>query len=317
MNTQQSLFEQQSTSDVTKVYPREPIAIIGIGCRFPGNVDSPETFWQILRDGYDAIIPVPSNRWDIRTFYDPDTRIPGKLTTPNGGFLKEIDQFDPSFFGIAPREADFIDPQQRLLLEICWEAFEDAGIVAPAIAGTAVGVFVGGFTLDYQVLQFKDRELVDTHTAVGSMMTILSARLAYIFDLRGPCLSVDTACSSSLVAVHLACQSLWNGECSMALAGGVNVMITPEYMIAESKGGFLSPDGHSKAFDASANGYARGEGAGIVVLKPVSQALADGDPIYAVIRGTGINQDGPPTVSQCHAGKHRKRCYAMCTDAPT
>ena len=187
-----------------------------------------------------------------------------------------------------------MDPQQRLMLEVSWEAMEDAGLVPERLAGSDVGVFVGAFTLDYKAIQLGrlNRNLIDAHTATGAMMTMVSNRISYIFDFQGPSMSIDTACSSSLVAVHLACSSLRSGECSIALAGGVNVMLTPEYTIAESKGGFLAPDGRSKPFSAAANGYGRAEGAGVVVLKPLDSALADRDPIYAVIRGSAVNQDG-------------------------
>lgn len=270
------------------------IAIVGIGCRFPGGANSPEDFWRVVCDQTDAITDVPTDRWDIRTFYDPDPTKPGKTSTCRGGFIENIYNFDAQFFGISPREAALLDPQQRLLLEVCWEAFEDAGILPEYLAGSNTGVFMGGFTLDYKILQFSESNyhLMDSHTATGSMMTLLANRLSYMFDLRGPSISLDTACSSSLVAVHLACQSILNGECDLALAGGVNVMIKPNYTIAESKAGMLSPDGRSKAYDSLANGYVRGEGAGIVVLKPLSKALEDNDPIYAVIRGTAVNQDG-------------------------
>jgi acyl transferase domain-containing protein len=271
----------------------EPIAIIGIGCRFADATD-PETFFELLKQGVDATREVPEDRWNLRSFYDPDRRIPGKLSTLRGGFLPGIDGFDAHFFGISPREAAYMDPQQRLMLEVSWEAMEDAGLVPQVLAGTDVGVFVGAFTLDYKAIQLGrlNRHLIDAHTATGAMMTMVSNRISYVFDFRGPSMSIDTACSSSLVAVHLACQSIRSGECSIALAGGVNVMVTPEYTIAESKGGFLASDGRSKPFSASANGYGRAEGAGVVVLKPLSGALADGDPIYAVIRGSAVNQDG-------------------------
>lgn len=274
--------------------PPEPIAIIGIGCRFPGRVTNAHTFWQLLTAGVDATCDVPPDRWDIGTFYDPDPTKPGKVIVHRGGFLDQVDQFDAHFFGISPREAACLDPQQRLLLMTSWEALEDAGLDPERLAGSNTGVFIGAFTLDYKVLQFNEhnRDLLEAHTATGSMMTMVSNRISYAFDFRGPSFSVDTACSSSLVAIHLACRSLWNNECALALAGGVNVMITPEYTIVESKGGFLCPDGRCKAFDARANGYARGEGAGVVVLKPLPLALADGDPIYALIRGSAINQDG-------------------------
>ncbi|AEI43015.1 polyketide synthase PksE [Paenibacillus mucilaginosus KNP414] len=274
--------------------PLEPIAIIGVGCRFPGGAHSPELYWKLLTEGRDAVTEVPADRWSIHSYYDPERSKQAKTVTKWGGFLDRIDEFDAGFFGMSPREAAFLDPQQRLLLEVALEALEDGGQPLERMAGSRTGVYIGGFTLDYKLLQFQEsnRHLVDSHTATGSMMTLLSNRLSYMFDLRGPSVSVDTACSSSLVAVHLACQSLWNGESEMALAGGVNVMIKPEYTIAESKAGMLSPDGRSKAFDASANGYVRGEGAGIVVLKPLARALADGDPVYACIRGTAVNQDG-------------------------
>lgn len=275
-------------------YAREPIAIIGMGCRFPGGANNPDAFWKILRDGVDAITDIPSDRWDISSYYDPNRAKPGKTNTHWGGFLEQIDHFDAKFFGISPREASLLDPQQRLLLEVCWEALEDGGQVTERLAGTRTGVFMGGFTLDYKLLQFAEsnRHMIDSHSATGTMMTLLANRISYIFDFRGPSVSLDTACSSSLVAVHLACQSIWNGESSLALAGGVNAMLKPDYFIAESKAGMLSADGRSKAFDSRANGYVRGEGAGVVVLKPLSQALEDGDPIHAIIRGTGVNQDG-------------------------
>jgi len=212
-----------------------------------------------------------------------------------GGFLEQpIDRFDAAFFGIAPREAECMDPQQRLLLETSWEALEDAGIPADMLAGSDTGVFIGAFTLDHKLTQMgsSNRDLIGTHTAIGSTMTILSNRISYFLDLRGPSMSLDTACSSSLVAVHLACQSIWRGECALALAGGVNIMTRPEYPVAMCKGGFLAKDGRSKSFDARADGYGRGEGAGVVVLKPLSAALHDKDNIYALIRGSGVNQDG-------------------------
>jgi acyl transferase domain-containing protein/acyl carrier protein len=274
---------------------REPLAIIGIGCHFPGGATSPQAFWELLCAGVDATSEVPVDRWDVRTFYDPDLTKSGKMNTYRGGYLAHIDQFDAHFFGISPREAMWLDPQQRLLLQVTWEALEDAGQVADQLVGSNTSVFIGGFTLDYQLMQnfgvFSRYEL-QTHSATGMMMTMLANRLSYVFGFHGPSMAVDTACSGSLVAVHLACQSIWTGECSLAIAGGVNAMIAPTMTIAESKGGFLAPDGRCKAFDAAANGYARGEGAGVVLIKPLARAQADGDPIYAVIRSTAVNQDG-------------------------
>ncbi len=280
---------------IVKQGEQESIAIIGIGCRFPGGSNNPTAFWDLLINGKNAIIDVPKNRWDIRKFYDPDPGKPGKMYVKSGGFLQErIDQFDALFFGISPREADNLDPQQRILLEVAWEAFEDGGLVIEQLAGSNTGVYIGGFTLDNKLTKMSplNRELIGTHGAVSSSMTLLSNRLSYFFDFRGPSISMDTACSSSLVTLHYACQALWHGECSLALAGGVNIMYRPEYSIVMCKSQFLSPDGHCKSFDERADGYGRGEGAGIVILKPLSAAQQDGDNIYALVRGTGINHDG-------------------------
>ncbi|HEX9062238.1 MAG TPA: type I polyketide synthase, partial [Clostridia bacterium] len=272
----------------------DKIAVIGIGCRLPGGINNPGEFWRALSEGKDLTSDLPEDRWSLEKFYDKDKTKPGKLGTYHGGFIENIDKYDPQFFGISQREAPFIDPQQRLMLEISWEAMEDGGLDPHKLSGSDVGVFVSGFTLDYKVLQFKNEavEHIDTYTATGSMMTMLSNRVSYTYNFKGPSITVDTACSGSLVAVHLACRSLINNECSCALAGGVTVMASPEYTIAETKGGFLAPDGRCKTFDSSANGYARGEGAGVVVLKRLSDAVKDGDQIYAVITGSGVNQDG-------------------------
>jgi myxalamid-type polyketide synthase MxaB len=268
----------------------EPIAIIGIGCRFPG-ADCPDAFWQLLKDGVDAITEVPSNRWNVDAYYDPDPTQPDKTNTRWGGFLKQVDEFDPHFFGIAPREAHSIDPQQRLLLEVAWEAMEDAGQVPEQLAGSQTGVFVGIGTHDYSVLLWQ-QPINDPYATTGTGNCIAANRISYVFDFRGPSLAIDTACSSSLVAVHLACQSLWRGESTLALAGGVNVLLLPTAMVGFSKSGFISPEGRCKTFDAKADGYVRSEGVGMVLLKPLSQAKADGDAIYAVIRGSAVNQDG-------------------------
>lgn len=272
-----------------------PLAIVGIGCRLPGGANSPDGYWSLLGGATDATCEVPETRWNAARFHDPKPGKVGKMVTRRGGFLSEIDQFDPQFFGISPREAHSMDPQQRLLLLVTWEALEDGGIPPDGLAGTDVGVFIGGFTLDYQLLQNQghtSRYRFKAHSAAGMMMTMLANRISFAFDFRGPSMTIDTACSSSLVAVHLAAQSIWNGESDLALAGGVNIMIGPNTTIAESKSGFLSPDGRCKAFDESADGYARGEGGAVVVIKPLEQALRDGDEIYAQILGTAVSQDG-------------------------
>lgn len=273
----------------------DPIAIIGIGCRFPGGASNPEAFWDLLKRGGDAIVEVPPERWDARRFYDPDPEKPGKTYVKQGGFLHEkVDYFDPLTFGMSPREAHTLDPQQRLLLEVTWEALEDAGLRFEKLTGSPTGVFIGSFALDMKMLQSNplNRDVLYSYSTTGASMTLLANRLSYVFDWRGPSLSIDTACSSSLVATHYACQSIWRGECSLAIAGGANVMLRPEYFIVMCKGHYLSPQGRCRAFDSRADGYVRGEGAGVVVLKPLSAALRDRDPIYALIRATGVNQDG-------------------------
>ncbi|WP_344564250.1 SDR family NAD(P)-dependent oxidoreductase [Streptomyces axinellae] len=271
------------------------MAIIGIGCRFPGGVADPGGFWDLLMSRTDAIGDVPPDRWDANAFYDADPATPGRMTVRQGGFLRSrVDRFDAGFFGMTPREAAALDPQQRLLLEVAWEAFEDAGLPPERTAGTGVGSYVGGFTFDAATAQLgaSERDLISTSTPTGVSMTMLAARLSYAFDWHGPSLTMDTACSSSLVALHHACVAVSRGECELAVAGGVNVMTNPVTTILMSKGQFLSPDARCKSFDHRANGYARGEGAGILVLKPLAAAERDGDHIYAVVRGTAVNQDG-------------------------
>ena len=269
----------------------EAIAIIGLGCRFPGAPD-PESFWQLLRDGKDAITEVPPDRWDLRSFYDPNQATPGKMHTRWGGFLQHVDQFDPSFFSISPREAVRMDPQQRLLLEVAWEALEHAGLAPDKVAGSQTGVFIGISSNDYARLGQDDPSLIDAYAGTGNAHSIAANRLSYFLDLRGPSIAIDTACSSSLVAVHMACQSLRNGECSMALAGGVNVILSPELSIAFSQAQMMSADGRCKAFDNDADGYVRAEGCGLIILKPLTSALRDGDMILALILGSAVNQDG-------------------------
>ena len=271
--------------------PPAPIAIVGIGCRFPGAED-PAAFWRLLRDGKDMIREVPADRWDAAAFYDQDSGIPGKASTRWGGFLDQVDHFDPFFFGISPGEAERMDPQQRLLMELAYEAFEDAGCSIPDLAGSQTAVLVGISVNEYSLLQHGQHELLNGHSGTGAALSIAANRISYYFDLHGPSLAVDTACSSSLMAVHLACQSLRTGECDLALAGGVNLMFSPAHSVAFSKAGVLAADGRCKPFDASADGYVRGEGGGLVVLKPLDRAVADGNQIYAVIRGSAVMQDG-------------------------
>ncbi|MGW4820645.1 SDR family NAD(P)-dependent oxidoreductase [Streptomyces sp. NPDC004227] len=270
----------------------EPIAVIGIGCRFPGGVDSPDSFWRLLSEGHDAITEVPSDRWSTEEFSDDDPAAPGRTNSRWGGFLDGVDRFDAGFFSISQQEAARMDPQQRLLAEVAFEALENAGVPTGGLSGSPTGVFIGISTFDYATGQLRDLDAIDAYTGTGSALSIAANRLSYLLDLRGPSMAVDTACSSSLVAVLQACASLAQGDCDLAIAGGVNLVLSPALAINFSKAGAMSADGHCKPFDASADGYVRSEGAGMVVLKPLSRALADGDPVHAVIRGGAVNQDG-------------------------
>lgn len=285
--------ELNSRLEAAEASKAEPIAIVGIGCRFPGGVTTPEAYWELIRRGDDAITEVPADRWDVEAFYDSNPDAPGKMSTRWGGFVDNVDRFDPHFFGISPREAQSMDPQQRLLLEVTWEALEHAGISPDRITGTKAAVFVGISATDYhQLIRDSGLRGFDAYTASGVAHSIASGRLSYVLGLQGPSISVDTACSSSLVAIHQAVQSLRAGECAVALAGGVNLILGPEVTIALSKSHMMAPDGRCKVFDARADGFVRGEGCGIVVLKRLADATADGDRIIAVIRGSASNQDG-------------------------
>jgi 3-oxoacyl-(acyl-carrier-protein) synthase/NAD(P)-dependent dehydrogenase (short-subunit alcohol dehydrogenase family)/SAM-dependent methyltransferase len=286
---------------------REPIAVVGIGCRFPG-ADGPDAFWRLLYDGVDAITEVPADRWDAGALYDEDRDTPGRMCTRWGGFVPGLDQFDADFFRVAPTEAATMDPQQRLLMEVAWEALEHAGIAASELAGGDGGVFVGICSDDYyRLLASRELEAVDPYMKSGTAHSVAAGRLSYFLGLRGPSLAVDTACSSSLVAVHLACQSLRVGECDVALAGGVNRNITPETSVTFSRAGMLSPTGRCRTFDASADGYVRGEGCGIVVLRRVKDAVARGDRILAIIRGSAVNQDGRTSGLTVPSGPSQQR----------
>lgn len=288
-----------------------PIAIVGLGCRFPGGANSPALFWNLLRDGRDAISDVPPDRWDANLYHDSDPDAPGKSIVKSGGFLQGWDPalFDAAFFHISPTEALSLDPQQRLLMEVAWEALEDAGIPALSLRGRDVGVYLGICGDDYKGahLWSPDMRLIDTYSATGTSHSSAGGRLSFFLGLEGPNLSVDTACSSSLAAVHLASQALRHGECEVALAAGVSAMNTPNMFVYFTKLGALSPDGRCKSFDAAANGYARSEGCGVVVLKPLAAARADGDTVYAVIRGTAVNQDGSSSSFTAPSGTAQQR----------
>ena len=279
---------------------------------------TPKSFWKLLVEGREAVCDVPADRWNVERFYDPEPGLVGKTVAKRGGFLDAIDQFDPQFFGISPREAPYIDPQQRLLLETAWEAIEDAGLVLDFENGTDIGVFVGISHNDYQGLQHTatDRAGISAHTPTGSAHSIAANRISYCLNLSGPSIAMDTACSSALTAVHVACEHILAGRCKTAMAGGVTVMITPDGFIGFSQAGMLSPEGKCKAFDASANGFVRGEGAGMVMLKRLSDAIADGDPIHAVIIGSAVNQDGHTNGISLPSPDAQARLVSdACTDA--
>jgi acyl transferase domain-containing protein/SAM-dependent methyltransferase/acyl carrier protein len=290
----QALRRLRARLDAVESARVEPIAVVGLSCRFPGGADSAAAFWELLLEGRDGITEVPVDRWDAGALFDPDADAIGKIATRWGGFIDGIGDFDAPFFGISPREVSAMDPQQRLLLEVAWEALEHAGQPAHRLARSATGVFVGvhSHSSDYALLQMRDVEDVGTYTSTGTAHSIIANRLSYWLDLRGPSLAVDTACSSSLVAVHLAVQSLRARESNMALAAGVNLLLTPAVTAALSRMRMLAADGRCKPFDSRADGFVRGEGCGVVVLKRLSDAVADRDPILAVIAGSAVTQDG-------------------------
>ncbi|MEP7243281.1 MAG: beta-ketoacyl synthase N-terminal-like domain-containing protein, partial [Gammaproteobacteria bacterium] len=272
---------------------REPIAIVGMGCRIPGGVTDAQGYWKVLEGGLDVVGEIPPDRWDVEAYFDPDPAKLGKSRTKAGGFLDDLSSFEPSFFGMSPREATGVDPQQRLLLEVVWEALENAAIPGDRLDGSQTGVFVGITSMDYSNrIDVSDPARSDIYLATGTALNAAAGRISFTLGLQGPCMAIDTACSSSLVAIHTACQSLRNRESDLALAGGVNAILSPDPFVLISKWGMLSPDGRCKSFDASANGFVRGEGCSMIVLERLSDAVANGRRILGVIRGSAINQDG-------------------------
>jgi acyl transferase domain-containing protein/acyl carrier protein len=287
-----ALKEMSARLETLERSKHEPIAIVGMGCRFPGGANDPESYWNLLKNGTDTVSDIPASRWDVDAFYDADPAAPGKMYSRRGCFLDQIDGFDASFFGISPREAASMDPQQRLLLEVTWEAFEHAALPPSSVKGSSTGVFVGITNTDYLQLGLSDLNHLDSYVATGGFLSFAAGRLAYVLGFQGPCMAVDTACASSLVAVHLACQSLRNQECNAAVAGGVSLIVAPYFNILMSKTKALSVDGRCKTFDAAADGMGRGEGCGVVILKRLSDAVRDRDNILALVRGSAISHDG-------------------------
>ena len=289
--------EQRSTLDdrfakASRLAGAEPVAVVGMGCRFPGDVHGPDDYWRLLLDGRDAITEVPADRWDADAYYDVDPSAPGRMNTKWGGFLSDVGGFDADFFGITPREAEAMDPQQRLLLEVTWEALEHAGIRPESLSETRTSVMMGVYYNEYQAASAADAGVISPYWATGNAHSVTVGRIAYLLGLRGPAMAFDTACSSSLVAVHEACQSLRMRESDMALAGGVSLILRPETQLALSAWGMFSPNGRCRSFDAGADGFVRGEGCGVVVLKRLTDAVRDGDRVLAVVRGSAVNQDG-------------------------
>jgi len=297
-----AVMAKRARAEAAQALQADPIAIIGMACRLPGGADTTDRFWRLMLDGVCAVGDIPPDRWNGEAWYDPDLSSAGKTATKSGAFLERIDTFDADYFGIPAREAARMDPQQRLFLEVAIEALDDAGLSERTLAGSRTGVFVASYHNDYAQLQYNDPDAIDLRTLTGTLHSVLANRLSYFLDLRGPSISIDTACSASLVAVHLACQSLRLGESNIAITGGVSLMIAPELLVSMSKVGFMAPDGRCKTFDELADGFGRGEGCSVVVLKRLSDAIADADRILAVIRGSAVNQDGHSTLLTAPSG---------------
>ncbi len=269
-----------------------PVAIVGMAFRFPGDLADEASLWSALKEGRDLVTQIPADRWAVPELQHPRRAESGRSVTFSAGVLSRIEEFDAGFFGISPREAAWLDPQQRLLMELAWEAMENSGIVPSSLAGSDCAVYVGISGLDYGTRGLDDMSSMTAYSMTGNTLSIAANRLSYVFDLHGPSLAVDTACSSSLVALHHACNSLRHGESSVALVGGVNLLLHPYPFVGFTKASMLSAGGRCKPFDASGDGYVRAEGGAVLVLKPLDRALADGDTIQAVIRASGVNADG-------------------------
>src|ERR1700730_11029857 len=295
----------QQFDKASRIAAAEPVAVVGIGCRFPGGAVGPEGYWNFLANGGDGISEIPPDRWNAEEYYDPDQFAPGRMSSKWGGFLPDVAGFDADYFGISPREAEAMDPQQRLMLEVAYEALEHAGIATADLSGVRAAVMMGVYYGEYQTISAANPDTIDAYSATGNAHAVAVGRIAYLLGLRGPAVAIDSACSSSLVTIHLACQSLRLRESDLALAGGVSLILRPETQIAMAKWGMLSPNGRCYSFDSRADGFVRGEGCGVVVLKRLTDAVRDGDRVLAVVRGSAVNQDGrsngltaPNTIAQ-------------------
>lgn len=291
MTAEQRTALGEKFTTASRLAGAEPIAVVGLGCRFPGGVHGPDSYWQLLVEGRDGITTVPADRWDAEAYYDADPSTPGRMPTKWGGFLSDVGGFDADFFGITPREAESMDPQQRLLLEVTWEALEHAGIRPESLSETRTAVMMGVYYNEYQAASTSS-ELVGPYWATGNAHSVTVGRISYLLGLRGPAVAFDTACSSSLVALHEACQSLRLRESDLALAGGVSLILRPETQLALAAWGMFSPRGRCSSFDVDADGFVRGEGCGVVVLKRLTDAVRDGDRVLGVVRGSAVNSDG-------------------------
>ena len=289
---QDSLIRIKELKKELYTIKQEPIAIIGLGCRFPGGADNPAAYWQLLKNHQNAVTEIPKNRWDVDAYYSADNSSVGKSYARHGAFLKDgVDKFDPLFFNISPIEAPMIDPRQRLLLEVVWESLEDANLVPEEIKNSSTSLFIGISGNEWGELLHEQTDN-EAQKAAGISLSMLSGRISHFFGLKGPSVVLDTACSGSLVAVHQACQSLRSGESNLALAGGINLLLSPYGFVISAKANLLSINGCCKTFDQGADGHVRGEGCGIVVLKRLSDAQKNHDRILAVIKGSAVNHDG-------------------------
>lgn len=281
----------------TQLSTQQPIAIVGMACKFPGAGNHRE-FWHNMRSGVSSIREVPPSRWSVERYYNADPDAPGASISKWAGLVDDVDKFDAAFFRISPHEAALMDPQQRLLLELSWACCEDAGIAPSMLRGKPVGVYVGVCNFDYKELLERQMLAPDAHLSTGTYISLIANRISHEFDLKGPSMAIDTACSSALVALHQATQALASGECSAAFVGGVSILCSPTYFISFSKAGMLSPEGKCRTFDERASGYVRGEGAGMLLLKPLARAIADADRIWGVVRGSAVNHGGrAPSVT--------------------